>query len=164
MGDEIEMRSVMGNDEIETRSIMGNDEIERVMRLAMGNNSANEIGFGRISLQWWCNLGGVRSRWWCDLDGGAGARVRSILGGSVTLSSFSLSLRVWDLEMVCSENRNVNQFPGLSHKTHGQLKCFSEKFYFPCITKHALRCKIISWNGFTPKQTQHKTNKPPKII
>ena len=52
MGDEIEMRSVMGNDEIETRSIMGNDEIERVMRLAMGNNSANEIGFGRISLQW----------------------------------------------------------------------------------------------------------------
>ena len=35
---------------------------------------------------------GVRSRWWCDLDGGAGAGVQSILGGSVTLSSLSLSL------------------------------------------------------------------------
>ena len=110
-----------------------------------------------------CDWSRVRSRWWCDLDGGAGAGVRSVLGGSVTLS-LSLSLHVWDPEMVCRENRNINQFPGQSHKTHGQLKCFSGKFYFPCVTKHVLRCKIISWNGFTPKQTQPKTNKPPKII
>ena len=71
---------------------------------------------------------------------------------SLFLSLF-LCLRVWDPEMVCSENRNVNQFPGQSHKTHGQLKCFSRKFYFPCATKHTVRCKIIFWNGFTPKQT-----------
>ena len=71
---------------------------------------------------------------------------------SLFLSLF-LSLCIWDPEMVCSENRNVNQFPGQSHKTHGQLKCFSRKFYFPCATKHTVRCKIISWNGFTPKQT-----------
>ena len=71
---------------------------------------------------------------------------------SLFLSLF-LCLRVWDPKMVCSENRNVNQFPGQSHKTHGQLKCFSRKFYFPCATKHTVRCKIISWNGFMPKQT-----------
>ena len=70
---------------------------------------------------------------------------------SLFLSLF-LCLRVWDPEMVCSENRNVNQFPGQSHKTHGQLKCFSRKFYFLCVTKHTVRCKIISWNGFTPKK------------
>ena len=148
---------------------MGNDE--RVIRSVMGNNNANEIGFGWIGLGW-CDLDGdaismvVRDIWRCRCwgAGSAGAGVRSVLGGSVTLSSFSLSLRVWDLEMVCSENRNVNQFPGQSHKTHGQLKCLSGKFYFPCATKHVLRCKIISWNGFTPKQTQHKKNKPPKII
>ena len=105
-----------------------------------------------------CDRSGVRSRWWCDLDGGANAGVRSVLGGSVTLSSLSLSLslRVWDPEMVWSENRNVNQFSGQSHKTHGQMKCFSGKFYFSCATKHTVRCKIISWNGFTPKQTQPK--------
>ena len=69
--------------------------------------------------------------------------------------SLSLSLsHVWDPKMVCSENRNVNQFPGQSHKTHSQLKCFSEKFYFPCATKHIVMCKIISWNGFMPKQMQ----------
>ena len=69
--------------------------------------------------------------------------------------SLSLSLsHVWDPKMVCSENRNVNQFPGQSHKTHSQLKCFSEKFYLPCATKHIVMCKIISWNGFTPKQMQ----------
>ena len=134
------------------------DEIDKVTRLVMGNDGADEIGFGWIGLRWWCDLGGVWSRWWFNLDGGAGAGVRLILGGSVTLSSLSLSLslHVWDLEMVCSENRNVNQFSGQSHKTHGQLKCFSGKFYFPCATKHAVRCKIISWNGFTPKQTQPK--------
>ena len=150
---------------------MGNDE--RAMRLRRDQSWVTTapmrsiLGgsvFGGDAISVGCNWSGVRSWWWCGLDGSAGAGVRSVLGGSVTLSSFSLSLRVWDLEMVCSENRNVNQFPGLSHKTHGQLKCFSEKFYFPCTTKHALRCKIISWNGFTPKQTQHKKNKPPKII
>ena len=82
--------------------------------------------------------------------------VRERIGVSEVLSlSLSLSLsHVWDPKMVCSENRNVNQFPGQSHKTHNQLKCFSRKFYFPCETKHAVKCKIISWNGFTQKQTQ----------
>ena len=52
MGDEIETRSVMGNDEIERaiRSVMGNDE--RATRLVMGNDGANDIGFGWIGLRW----------------------------------------------------------------------------------------------------------------
>ena len=52
MGDEIETRFVMGNDEIKrvTRSVMGNDE--RAMRSVMGNNGADEIGFGWIGLRW----------------------------------------------------------------------------------------------------------------
>ena len=83
--------------------------------------------------------------------------VSEVISLSLSLSlSLFLSLCVWDPEMVCSENRNVNQFSGQNHKTHGQRKCFSEKFYFPCATKHTMRCKIISWNGFTPKQTQPK--------
>ena len=75
---------------------------------------------------------------------------------SSMISSFSLSLSLFkhlmSPEIVWSENKNLNQFPGQSHKTHGQMKCFSEKFYFPCATKHTVSCKIISWNGFTPKQ------------
>ena len=52
IGDEIETRSVMGNDEIERaiRSVMGNDE--RATRLVMGNDGANDIGFGWIGLRW----------------------------------------------------------------------------------------------------------------
>ena len=76
---------------------------------------------------------------------------------SLSLSlSLSFSLCASDPEMFCSENKNVNHFSGQSHKTHGQWKCFSGKFYFPCATKYTVRCKIISWNGFTPKQTQPK--------
>ena len=48
--------------------------------------------FGGDAISVGCNWSGVRSRWWCDLDGGAGAGVQSVLGGSVTLSSLSLSL------------------------------------------------------------------------
>ena len=59
----------------------------RPMRSVLGgsvfNGDAISVG---------CDRFGVRSRWWCDLDGGAGAGVQSILGGSVTLSSLSLSL------------------------------------------------------------------------
>ena len=74
-----------------------------------------------------------------------------------SISSFSFSLSLFarlSPKIVWSENRNVNQFPGQSHKTHGQMKCFFGKFYFPCATKQLMRCKIISWNGFTPKQMQ----------
>ena len=124
------------------------------MRLVLGGSV-----FGGDAISVGCDWSGVmrssvvmRSRWWCEIYGGASAGVRSVLGESVTLSSLSLSfsLRVWNPKMVCSENKSVNQFPGQSHKTHGQLKCFFGKFYFPCTTKHAVRCKIISWNGFTP--------------
>ena len=72
---------------------------------------------------------------------------------------FSLSLSLFarlSPKMVWSENRNVNQFPGQSRKTHGQMKCFSGKLYFPCATKHTVGCKIIPWNGFTPTQMQPK--------
>ena len=101
----------------------------------------------------------VRDIWRCRCwgAGSAGAGVRS--GGSVTLSSLSLylSLCAFDPEMVYSENRNVKPFSGQSLILHGQLKWFYGKFYFPCATKHALRCKTISWNGFTPKQTEPKS-------
>ena len=91
----------MGNDEIERamRSVIGNDEratrlrrdqswvTTTLMRSVLGgsvfNGDAISVG---------CDRSGVRSRWWCDLDGGANAGVRSVLGGSVTLSSLSLSL------------------------------------------------------------------------
>ena len=81
----------------------------------------------------------------------------SVRESTSDLFSLSLSLSTClSLEMVWSENRNVKQFPGQSHNIYGQMKCFSGKFYFPCVTKHTVRCKIISWNGFTPKQTQPK--------
>ena len=140
--------------------------------------------WGAIGLGW-CNLrwislgvislggsvfGGVRSVWGDVIFGGSvfGGDVISVVvrdiwrrgAGvrSVTLSSLSLSLHIWDPEMVWSENKNVNQFLSQSHKTHDQSKCFSRKFYFPCATEHTVSCKIISWNGFTPKQTQPKRN------
>ena len=86
-------------------------------------------------------------------------RLRLAWGRVPVISSLSLSLSLstrLSPEMVWSENRNVKQFSGQSHNIYGQMKCFSRKFYFPCATKHTVRCKIISWNGFTPKQMQPK--------
>ena len=37
----------------------------------------------------------MKSRWWFDLDGGAGAGVRSVLGGSVTLSLSLCTSETW---------------------------------------------------------------------
>ena len=66
----------------------------------------------------------MRSQWWCEIYGCAGAKVR--LGGSVTLSSLSLSLSlslyVSNPEMVYSENRNVKSFSGQSLFLHDQLR------------------------------------------
>ena len=79
-----------------------------------------------------------------------------------SLSSCSLSLSLsarLSLEIIWRENRSVKFFPGQSYKTHGQMKLFSGKFYFPCATKHTVSRKTISWNGFTPKQTQPKQTK-----
>ena len=124
--------------------MMGNDE--RVIRSVMGNNNANEIGFG------WIGLG------CCDLGGGARYMAMLVLrcwqrwcwgaigwiGNSLFSLSLYLSLCAFDPEMVYSENRNVKPFSGQSLILHGQLKWFYGKFYFPCATKHALRCKTIS--------------------
>ena len=71
----------------------------------------------------------------------------------VPVISLSLFMRL-SPEIVWSENRNVKQFSGQSHNIYGQMKCFSGKFYFPCANKHTVRYKIISWNGFMPKQPQ----------
>ena len=164
------MRSVLGG------LVFGGDAISMgCNRSGVMRSSVDRFGCDRsrwIDLRWgaiglgWCNLrwislggsifGGdailvvVRDIWWRRCWGAISC------GWIDNFLSLSLSLRVWDPKMVWSENRNVNQFSGQSHKTHGQLKCFSGKFYFPCATKHAVRCKIISWNGFTPKQTQPK--------
>ena len=70
-----------------------------------------------------------------------------VISSSLSLLSLSRSLSLFarlSPEMVWSENRNVKQFPGQSHNIYSQMKLFSGKFYFPCATKHAVRCKIIS--------------------
>ena len=89
--------------------------------------------------------------WWFKLDNASPISLSLVSLRALSLS-LSLSTRL-SSEIICSENRSVKYFSSQSHKTHGQLKLFSRKFYFSCTTKHAVRCKIISWNGFTPKQT-----------
>ena len=108
-------------------------------------------GFMARSRQWTrCDSPMLGSVWVYQVDRCDGW----IEWASFFLLSLSLFARLMSPEMVWSENKSVNQFPSQSHKTHDQLKWFYWKFYFPCATKHALRCKTISWNGFTPKQTQ----------
>ena len=119
--------------------------------------------FGWIGLRWGViGLGGsvfggdaisvvVQDIWRCRCWGAIGW-----IDNSLFFLSLYLSLCTSDLEMVCSENRNVKPYPGQSLILHGQLKWFYGKFYFSCATKHALRCKTISWNGFTPKQMEPK--------
>ena len=72
----------------------------------------------------------------------------SLSSCSLSLSlSLSLSARL-SSEIICSENRSVKYFSSQSHKTHGQLKLISKKFYFSYAIKHVMRSKIIPWNGF----------------
>ena len=138
MGDEIgheswATRSVMGNDKIEraTRLVISNDE--RVTRLVMGNDGADEIGFGWIGHPWWCDLGGVRLVWG-EISVVVRSRWRRRCWGAIGFgwigNSLSFSLHVWDLEMVCSENRNVNQFPGQSLKHTVNWNVFPKNFIF----------------------------------
>ena len=78
----------MGNNERATRSRQDRSWVTTVpMRSIFGGSV-----FGGDAISVGCDRSGVRSRWWCDLDGGTDAGVRSVLGGSITLSSFSLSL------------------------------------------------------------------------
>ena len=78
--------------------------------------------------------------WWFKLDNASPISLSLV---SLRALSLSLSARL-SSEIICSENRSVKYFSSQSHKTHGQLKLFSRKFYFSCTTKHAVRCKIIS--------------------
>ena len=80
--------------------------------------------------------------WWSELDNASPISLSLVSLRALSLS-LSLSARL-SPEIICSENRSVKYFSGQSHKAHGQLKLFSRKFYFPCTTKHAVRCKIIS--------------------
>ena len=82
--------------------------------------------------------------WWFKLDNASPISLSLVSLRALSLSlSLSLSARL-SSEIICSENRSVKYFSSQSHKTHGQLKLFSRKFYFSCTTKHAVRCKIIS--------------------
>ena len=105
---------------------MGNDEkATGPMRSVMGNDGADEIGFGWIGLQWLCDLsGGVRymaapvlgcDRW---------------IGNFLFFLSLYLSLCTSDPEMVRSENFHFKPSPGQSLILHDQLKIFSGKFIF----------------------------------
>ena len=136
-----------------------------------GGGTISQYDLGRtISLAWalWRDLA-ARSRQ-RELNGASGlvavvwAQRREPDLTLSSLSSCSLSLSLFlsarlSLEIIWRENRSVKYLPGQSHKTHGQMKLFSGKFYFPCTTKHTVSCKTISWNGFTPKQTQPKQTK-----
>ena len=139
-----------------------------LMRLVLGGSVWGDAIFGGSVWVDQSSVGYNRSGWislwwWCDLGGGVRYMAAPVLGcdwwihNSLFFLPLYLSLCASDPKMVCSEDRNVKPFPGQSIILHGQLKWFYGKFYFPCATKHALRCKTISWNGFTPKQTEPKS-------
>ena len=66
---------------------------------------------------------------------------------SLSLSLFA-RLRKWFEGKILAEN--IFRVKGLNFTVNWNS---FRKIHFPCATKHEERCKTISWNRFTPKQT-----------
>ena len=90
---------------------------------------------------------------------------RNFLGGSVWLwewaSFFILSLSL-SLSLHFDEAGNGLKWKckpifGSKCKNRWSNEIVFRKIYFSCATKHTVTRKTISWNAFTPKQTQPKS-------